>query len=178
MVSGSTLDDTPGPIWLKIRCPFSVVRLGCRWLCRVSMSRYRPPRNIGNHDVACADDAPWPPLVVTELPQPLADEAAAQEVLDRLAALDAAVEELDRSLTHSAELESRWRKHCTEPSQSGEPRVRPRPWARRSGTPKRFPIPAFRQLPPVFPHLTYLLRKRNQRPTLPYKPFTALETSY
>ena len=53
------------------------------------------PKNIGADDVVDADDGPWPPLVVTELPQPPADEGASRrEVLDRLAALEAAVEEL------------------------------------------------------------------------------------
>ena len=53
------------------------------------------PRNTGNDDIVDAVDAPWPPLGVSELPQPLEDETAVrQEVLDRLAALEVAVEEL------------------------------------------------------------------------------------
>ena len=53
------------------------------------------PRNIADDDVADADDGLWPPLVVTELPHPLANEAAArQEVRDRLTVLDAALEKL------------------------------------------------------------------------------------
>lgn len=53
------------------------------------------PRNIGDDDVVDADDGLWPPPVVGELPRSPPDEAAArQEVLDRLAALEAAVEEL------------------------------------------------------------------------------------
>lgn len=57
------------------------------------------PKNIGDDDIVDADEGPWPPIVVTEAPVPPADEAAArQEVLDRLAALEAAVEKLgDRS---------------------------------------------------------------------------------
>ena len=52
-------------------------------------------RNIETDDVVDADDGLWPPLVVTELPQRPADEGVSrQEVLDRLAALEAAVEEL------------------------------------------------------------------------------------
>ena len=53
------------------------------------------PRNIADDDVVDADDGLWPPLVVTELPHPLANEAAArQQVRDRLTVLDAALEKL------------------------------------------------------------------------------------
>jgi len=53
------------------------------------------PKKIGIDDVVDADDGPWPPLVVTEQPKSPADEEAPRrEVLDRLAALEAAVEEL------------------------------------------------------------------------------------
>ena len=53
------------------------------------------PKKIEIDDVVDADDGPWPPLVVTELPRPAADEGTSRrEVLDRLAALEAAVEEL------------------------------------------------------------------------------------